>query len=160
VRPGQRYVPVDASADTPATLRVTRLVGQMAEVRNEHELSIVTYVLVERLLRTRPDGLAEYYRFLGYVPRAGYTTHAFLLEVDEDGAVVACPEWRPDVAVPVAATSIPRRLRVQGTWLRCHAVLSAEAPAHVTPTRFAPPEAGFDAQQYPVVTAVDPRARR
>jgi hypothetical protein len=120
-------------------------------VRREEPHARSARVRTDRLLATTGDGAGRYYRFIGYAPRTGYATHAYVIDSEDEWSRVACPEWHPGLAITIATRSLPTGHTAPGTWLACRADLSADAGARVCPHQFVPAEPGFDPSHYPAV---------
>jgi hypothetical protein len=151
VRPGQRYFPLSTRQRTRVTLRVTRVAGDTCEARREDTDGRTVRIPVERLLATDAHGAARFYRFIGFAPGRRYQTHAWVVAIGAPWAQLICPEWHPRLPISIALQALPPRLQVPGAWVSCKADFSADAPARVMPTGFAPPRRGFAPQDLPPV---------
>jgi hypothetical protein len=156
VRVGQRYFPLASRATNVATLRVTRVRGELCELRREDDAGRAVRVRAGRLLATGDDDAALYYRFVGFAPSAGHPTVAAVVSTGPAWTRLVFPEWHPGVAVPVATGSLPSALRQPGTWLACRADLSADAGARLLAKGFDAVASDFDPEAFhPIAVAAD-----
>lgn len=163
VRKGQRFFPRrPGPGGVRVTVRVTAVGddGRCTVVREDFEARVGT-AATSRLLAVGPDGAGSHYRFVGFVPRSGYDTHAYVVAVERPWARLVLPEWHPALVVTVAAGELPAE-GVPGAWLRCRANLGAGRPVEVVPARLKEPARGFDPSIYPApdVPVTDGRSMR
>jgi hypothetical protein len=151
VRPGQRYFPLDAGNRRKTAIRISRVPAgrDRCEGRREDGGGVPVRLAVSRLLLVTPEGDGRHYRFLGYASRAGYTTHAVVVDSSEAWIRMICPEWHPALPITVARGGVPAELRASGTWVACRGDLGAGAAARVGLTAFRAPSRRFDPGIYP-----------
>jgi hypothetical protein len=155
-RPGQRYFPLRSGAQARSTLRITRVDGERwSHARTENAERRAVRMRTARLLAADEDGIGTYYRFIGYAPRAGYSTHVRIVERAATWTLVACPEWHPDPLIRVASGALPDGAG-HGDWLNCRADLGADVPARVQPHDFALVDEELDPARYRAGPAAPP----
>lgn len=134
VRPGQRYWP--RAGRRRRVFVVKRVSGEEVVVQRLDGAEERVRLKRARVLATRPeDGQGRHYAFGGCIPRR-YATHAALVALDGEQAVLVVPEWHPARPVRLPLRQLPAGGADVGTWYRVTADLGAASAARLSVAGF------------------------